>query len=123
MLLAYGFMRQVFDVFEKYRTPIDMITTSEVAVSLTIDDTTHLAEIVCALQSFGTVMVDQGLTIISLVGNKISETRGVAAKVFSALSEIPIRMISFGGSRYNISLLVESGYKKEAMEALNEITN
>jgi aspartate kinase len=123
MLLAYGFMRQVFDVFEKFRTPIDMITTSEVAVSLTIDDTSHLDEIVCALQAFGTVIVDQGMTIISLVGNKISEHNGVAAKVFGAMSDIPIRMISFGGSRYNISMLVESGYKKAAMEALNKITN
>ncbi|MDR1023102.1 MAG: aspartate kinase [Prevotellaceae bacterium] len=120
MLLAYGFIRQIFEVFEDYRTPIDMITTSEVAVSLTIDDTSNLAKIVDKLKHFGVVEVDPNMTIICVVGNKISESKGLAAKIFNALADIPIRMISFGGSRHNISLLVDSAYKKPAMEALNE---
>ncbi|MDR0711367.1 MAG: aspartate kinase [Prevotellaceae bacterium] len=120
MLLAYGFIRQIFEVFEDYKTPIDMITTSEVAVSLTIDDTSSVDKIVDKLKHFGVVEVDTDMTIICVVGNKISESKGVAAKVFGALANIPIRMISFGGSRYNISLLVDSAYKKPAMEALNE---
>jgi aspartate kinase len=120
MLLAYGFIRQIFEVFEDYKTPIDMITTSEVAVSLTIDDTSSVDKIVDELRHFGIVEVDSDMTIICVVGNKISESKGVAAKIFSALADIPIRMISFGGSRYNISLLVDSAYKKPAMEALNE---
>ncbi|MDR0712015.1 MAG: aspartate kinase [Prevotellaceae bacterium] len=120
MLLAYGFIRQIFEVFEYYKTPIDMITTSEVAVSLTIDDTSSLDKIVDKLKHFGTVEVDSDMTIICIVGNKISESKGVAAKIFGALEDIPIRMISFGGSRYNISLLVDSSYKKLAMETLNE---
>jgi aspartate kinase len=119
MLLAYGFIRQLFEVFERYKTPIDMITTSEVAVSLTIDDTSHLDAIIAELKPFGHVEVDKNMTIICIVGNKISETQGVAAKIFDALSDIPIRMISFGGSRYNISLLVDSSHKVAAMEALN----
>jgi aspartate kinase len=120
MLLAYGFIRQIFEVFEDYKTPIDMITTSEVAVSLTIDDTSHLSPIVDKLKHFGIVEVDSSMTIICVVGNKISESKGLAAKIFNALADIPIRMISFGGSRYNISLLVDSTYKKPALEALNE---
>jgi len=119
MMLAYGFLRQIFEIFEDYKTSIDMITTSEVAVSLTIDDTTHLEKIVEKLKHFGTVEVDKNMTIISIVGNKISESKGVAAKIFGALSDLPIRMIAFGGSRYNVSLLVENAYKKAALEALN----
>lgn len=120
MLLACGFIRQIFEVFEDYKTPIDMITTSEVAVSLTVDDTSSLDKIVDKLKHFGIVEVDPDMTIICIVGNKISESKGVAAKIFSALANIPVRMISFGGSRYNVSLLVDSAYKKPAMEALNE---
>ncbi|MDR2937936.1 MAG: aspartate kinase [Prevotellaceae bacterium] len=119
MIMAYGFLRQIFEIFEDYSTPIDMITTSEVAVSLTIDDTTNLEKIVAELKNFGTVEVDKDMTIISIVGNKISESKGATAKILGALSDMPIRMISFGGSRYNVSLLVESTYKKAALEALN----
>ncbi len=119
MMMAYGFLRQIFEIFEDYSTPIDMITTSEVAVSLTIDDTTNLDKIVAELKNFGTVEVDKDMTIISIVGNKISESKGATAKILGALSDMPIRMISFGGSRYNVSLLVESTYKKAALEALN----
>ncbi|MGL4957209.1 MAG: aspartate kinase [Bacteroidales bacterium] len=119
MLLAYGFLHQIFEVFEDYKTPIDMITTSEVAVSLTIDDTSNLVKIVQELEKFGSVEVDKDMTIISIVGNKISESKGSVAKIIEALADLPIRMISFGGSRYNISLLVDNTHKKAAMEALN----
>jgi aspartate kinase len=120
MLLAYGFLRTVFEIFEKYRTPIDMITTSEVAVSLTIDDNTHLKQILSELEQLGVVEVDQEQTIICIVGNLISEEIGVAKKVFSSLGDVPLRMISYGGSRNNISILIDTKYKKEALIALNE---
>ncbi|MDR0618533.1 MAG: aspartate kinase [Bacteroidales bacterium] len=120
MLLAYGFLRKIFEVFEKYKTSIDMITTSEVAVSLTVDDITHLDAITGEIKKFGTVEIDKNMSIISIVGNKISESKGATAKIFGALNDIPVRMISFGGSRYNISLLVEECHKKSAMEALNQ---
>ncbi|TGE14068.1 aspartate kinase [Hymenobacter elongatus] len=120
MLLAHGFLRSVFEVFERYRTPIDMITTSEVAVSLTIDDATHLAEILEDLRGFGAVEVDQDQTIVCLVGNLIQENNGSARLVFNALKDIPLRMISYGGSPNNISLLIHSSYKVRALQALNE---
>jgi len=119
MLLAYGFLRKVFEVFEKYRTPIDMITTSEVAVSLTIDSDAHLNEIVKELEPFGTVEVEDNQTIISVVGNEIAETPEVLKKLFDAISSIPVRMVSYGGSRHNISLLITSQYKKEALQLIN----
>lgn len=121
MLLAYGFLRKIFDIFEEYRTPIDMITTSEVAVSLTIDDTSNLDKIVKELSEFGKVEIDTDMTIVCIVGNKISDSKGIAKKVFDALNNIPVRMISFGGSRHNISVLVDSQYKKDALLALNEV--
>jgi aspartate kinase len=121
MLLAYGFLRKIFDIFEEYRTPIDMITTSEVAVSLTIDDTSNLEKIVKELSEFGKVEIDTDMTIVCIVGNKISDSKGIAKKVFDALNNIPVRMISFGGSRHNISVLVDSQYKKAALLALNEV--
>lgn len=120
MLMAYGFLRRVFEVFEKYKTPIDMITTSEVAVSLTIDNLTHLDEIVMELQDFGTVEVDKDMSIVCVVGDFVSEKQDMSFKVFEALKKIPIRMISFGGSRHNISLLISTPYKKEALNLLNE---
>ena len=119
MLLAYGFLRKVFEVFEKYRTPIDMITTSEVAVSVTIDSDAHLNEIVKELEPFGTVEVEDNQTIISVVGNEIAETPEVLKKLFDAISSIPVRMVSYGGSRHNISLLISSHYKKEALQFIN----
>ncbi len=120
MLLAYGFLRNVFEVFERYRTPIDMITTSEVAVSVTIDDISHLNKITDELKNFGSVEVDSELTIICIVGNFVADKQGYAMKVFDSLKNIPIRMISYGGSENNISLLVHSKHKKEALIALNE---
>jgi aspartate kinase len=119
MLLAYGFMRKIFEVFEKFKTPIDMVTTSEVAVSVTIDDARHLADIEKELQGFGTIEVDHNQSIVSIVGNRIAERQGVLKEVFVALGNIPVRMVSFGGSHNNISLLLPTARKAEALQALN----
>jgi len=120
MLMAYGFLKSVFSVFEKYKTPIDMISTSEVAVSLTIDNTEKLNKIKDNLDKFGTVEVDYDMSIVCMVGDIIGEERGFASKVFDALDGIPIRMISYGGSRHNISVLVPSSLKKRTLQALSE---
>ncbi|PZX17346.1 aspartate kinase [Breznakibacter xylanolyticus] len=120
MLMAYGFMRKVFEIFESYKTPIDMITTSEVGVSLTIDNDRNLPEIVEDLKKFGTVEVDTNQVIISVVGDLVADTKGNADKVFHALREVPIRMISYGGSNYNISLLINAEDKKVALNALSQ---
>ncbi|WP_026951934.1 aspartate kinase [Algoriphagus mannitolivorans] len=120
MLLAYGFLRRIFEVFEKYKTPIDMITTSEVAVSVTIDDLSHLDQILAELQVLGTVEVDKDQTIICVVGNMVSETKGAIKSVMDSLIDIPIRMVSYGGSRHNVSILVDAQYKVQALKNLNE---
>jgi aspartate kinase len=120
MLLAYGFLRKVFEVFEKYRTSIDMITTSEVAVSVTIDDDLHLPEISKELEAFGTVIVDTNQTIVSIVGNEIAETKDVMKKIFDAIEPIPVRMVSYGGSKHNVSLLIARNYKEETLQLLNK---
>ena len=120
MLLAHGFMRKVFEIFETYKTSIDMITTSEVAVSVTIDDTKYLNEILDELKKYGTVEVDSNYSIICVVGDFIAESKGYALKIFSALQNISIRMISYGGSMHNVSLLVNTSDKKEALNALND---
>ncbi|MGV3539472.1 MAG: aspartate kinase, partial [Rufibacter sp.] len=120
MLLAYGFLRSVFEVFERYKTPIDMITTSEVAVSLTIDNPAFLPEITENLQRFGTVEIDTDLTIVCVVGDFMEDKPGGCLKVVQALRNIPIRMISYGGSKNNISLLVNTSYKEEALISINE---
>ena len=120
MLLAYGFLRRIFEVFEKYKTPIDMITTSEVAVSVTIDDLSHLEQIISELQAFGTVEVDQNQAIICIVGNMVSETKGAIKSVMDALVDIPVRMVSYGGSRHNFSILFDAQYKNPALKSLNE---
>ena len=120
MLLAYGFLRSVFEVFERFKTPIDMITTSEVAVSLTIDDTSNLDKIVSELEAFGIVEVDNDQSIVCIVGNMVSETEGVAINIFEALKNVPIRMISYGGSRHNVSLVVDGEYKQKALQSLND---
>jgi aspartate kinase len=119
MLLAYGFLRRVFEIFEKYATPIDMITTSEVAVSLTIDNNQHLAAIIHDLESFGSVEVDHNMTIICVVGSKILEQNGMAQRIFNALENIPIRMVSLGGSKNNVSILLETTHKNNALKQLN----
>jgi aspartate kinase len=119
MLLAYGFLRQVFGVFEKYRTSIDMISTSEVAVSVTIDDQRFLDEIVVELKGFGSIDVDKNQSIICIVGNMLAEKEGVLKDVFQTLATVPIRMVSYGGSTNNISLLVETSQKEKALNLLN----
>jgi aspartate kinase len=121
MLLAYGFLRKVFEVFERFKTPIDMITTSEVAVSVTIDDTTYLTEITEELKYYGAVEVDSDQTIICVVGENLIEQKGMINKVLESLKHFNIRMISYGGSRHSISILVNADDKKEALNSLNEI--
>ncbi len=120
MLMAYGFLRKVFEIFEKYKTPIDMISTSEVAVSLSVDNVKNMKEIRAELDKFGTVEVDKDMSIICIVGDIIQEEKGFASKVFDALDGIPIRMISYGGSRYNISVLVPTSHKKATLNALSD---
>jgi aspartate kinase len=120
MLLAYGFLKKVFEVFEKYQTPIDMITTSEVAVSLTIDDTSRLQEIIAELEPFGKIEIDTNLSIVCVAGDFSQKKEGISANVFNSLREIPIRMISYGGSNYNISLVVKTIHKTAALNALNK---
>jgi aspartate kinase len=110
----------VFEIFENYKTPIDMITTSEVAISLTIDKTDYLAQITEELKALGSVEIDKNQTIVCIVGNLINEEKGYAADVLHALRNIPVRMISYGGSKHNISILIESKYKEQALISLNE---
>jgi aspartate kinase len=120
MLLAYGFLRKIFEVFEKYKTSIDMVTTSEVAVSVTIDNDTFLNDIIRELEPFGTLEIDKNQAIISIVGNEIAQTKEVLKKLFDSISEIPVRMVSYGGSHHNVSLLVASEYKTKTLQLLNK---
>lgn len=120
MLLAYGFLRKIFEVFEKYRTSIDMITTSEVAVSVTIDNANNLKSIVKELEPFGTITVEDNQTIISVVGNEIAQTKDILHKLFESLTPIPVRMVSYGGSKHNVSILVPSSYKTQTLQVLNK---
>ena len=119
MLLAYGFMKRIFEAFEAYRTPIDMITTSEVSVSLTIDDGTHLDEIVKALASIGHVEVERDQTIICVVGDFRPDRVGSAPEMFEAINEIPVKMISYGGSENSASILINTSDKITALRALS----
>ncbi len=120
MLLAYGFLRKVFEVFESHQTSIDMITTSEVGVSLTIDNERNIDAILDDLRKFGTVTIDRDMVIICVVGDLEWQNRGFEAKALDALREIPIRMISYGGSNYNISFLVR---KQDKIKALNLLSD
>lgn len=120
MLLAYGFLRKVFEIFESYKTSIDMIATSEVGVSVSIDNSSHLETIVNELKKFGHVQVDKNMCIICVVGDLNSENVGFESKATEALKEIPIRMISYGGSNHNISFLVSADDKKKALQSLSE---
>jgi len=119
MLLAHGFLRKVFEIFESHHTPIDMVTTSEVGVSVSIDNAKKLDEIVNDLKKFGTVTVDKDMVIICVVGDMPFENVGFQSKVVGAMSEIPVRMISYGGSNYNISFLIKAEDKKRALNALS----
>ena len=120
MLMAYGFLRRVFEVFEKYRTPIDMITTAEVSVSLTVDNTSHLDEIEKELASFGKIEVEQDNTIVCLVGNLEHSQKGLAATIMNSIHGIPLKMISYGASHRSIAMLVDTKYKKEMMQSMND---
>ncbi len=120
MLLAHGFLRAVFEIFERYKTSIDMITTSEVAVSLTIDNPKNLKEIKAELEEIANVDIDENQTIICIVGSVPKDSAGFGYKVLAALKDIPLRMVSYGGSPNNISVLINSKLKKEALMALNK---
>lgn len=119
MLLAYGFLRAIFEIFERHRTPIDMITTSEVAVSLTIDNPAQLQQIIAELGQFGQVQYEQNLSIVCVVGDFSRNKQDQAFRILDALKNIPLRMISYGGSEHNVSVLLESESKQAALEALN----
>ena len=119
MLLAYGFLRKVFEIFETYKTSIDMISTSEVGVSVTVDNTRHLDAIIDDLKKYGMVEVDRGMTIISIVGDLEPYSHGYAGKIFQALSSVPVSMISYGGSSHNVSILVRGEDKVTALRALS----
>lgn len=120
MLLAYGFLSRIFAIFEKYKTAIDLITTSEVAVSMSVDNLDHIGDILSELKALGTVDLETNMTIISVVGDLQSANLGFEAQVVDALKDIPVRMISYGGSRHNISILVHSEDKVRALQALSQ---
>ena len=120
MLLATGFLRKVFEIFESYQTPIDMVCTSEVGVSMSIDNSAHLGEIVDELKKYGTVTVDTGMCIICVVGDLDWSNIGFETKVLDAMKNIPVRMISYGGSNYNISFLIREEDKKRALQSLSD---
>ncbi|NVO21685.1 MAG: aspartate kinase [Bacteroidetes bacterium] len=119
MLLAYGFLSKVFEVFEIYKTPIDMITTSEISVSLTIDDKTNLEKLLGELEHYGSVEVDTDQVIICVVGEGISSDTLAIVRIMGALEGIPVRMVSYGGSQNNISILIPSAFKKTALNSLS----
>ena len=120
MLLATGFLRKVFEIFESYQTPIDMVCTSEVAVSMSVDNSTHLGEIVDELKKYGTVTVDTGMCIICVVGDLDWSNIGFETRVLDALKNISVRMISYGGSNYNISFLIKEEDKRRALQSLSD---
>ncbi len=120
MLLAYGFLRKIFEVFEKFRTPIDMITTSEVAVSLTIDNIAQLDNILQELEPLGSIELDYDQAIVSIVGNEVAATPDILKNIFDSLNPVPLRMISYGGSRHNISILIAGAHKTQTLQLLNK---
>lgn len=121
MLLAHGFLRKVFDIFETYKTSIDMVCTSEVGVSLTIDNTSHLADIVNDLKKYGMVTIDDNMCIVCVVGDLSYSNTGFEAKACRAFENIPVRMISYGGSNHNISYLISADDKKRTLQALSDV--
>ena len=120
MLNAYGFLKNIFEIFEFFKTPIDMITTSEVAVSVTIDNPKNLDSIVMELKEYGDVEIDTDHSIVCIVGDMISSSKGLAMQVFDALGDIPVRMISYGGSDHNISILIDTQDKKRTLQAISD---
>jgi aspartate kinase len=123
MLMAHGFLKKVFEIFDEFGTSVDMITTSEVAVSLTIDNQKNLDQIVNRLKAFSSVEVDENQTIICIVGDFVGEKPGSASAIFNTLKDVPVRMISYGGSSHNISILVNSHQKINALKAINQVVN
>ena len=121
MLLATGFLRRVFEIFESYQTPIDMICTSEVGVSMSIDNSSHLDEIVDELKKYGTVTVDKDMCIVCVVGDLDWSNLGFETLATDAMKDIPVRMISYGGSNYNISFLIKEVDKKRALQNLSKV--
>jgi len=119
MLMTYGFLRRVFEIFEKYKTSIDMICTSEVGVSMSVDNTSHLNEIIHELKKYGTVSVDLDMCIICVVGDMNWENVGFEARAMEAMKSVPVRMVSYGGSNYNISFLVREEDRNKALRALS----
>ena len=120
MLMAYGFLRKVFEIFEAYKTPIDMITTSEVAVSITMDNPQYLKQIAADLRELGSVEIEENQTIICIVGDFRTERTGSAPEIFEALDTIPLKMISYGGSDISLSLLIDTANKTEALRLLSK---
>ncbi len=123
MLMAHGFLKKIFQIFDDYATAVDMITTSEVAVSLTIDNTKNLDNIIRELSEFSSIEVDSEQSIICIVGDFVADRKGYAGRIFKTLKDIPIRMISYGGSDHNISILVSSEHKIETLRALHQIVS
>ncbi len=121
--MAHGFLKKIFQIFDEYSTSVDMITTSEVAVSLTIDNTKNLDKILEELNVFSTVEVDEEQTIICIVGDFVADRNGYAGTIFNTLKNIPVRMISYGGSNHNVSILVSSKHKIDTLKALHQIVN
>jgi aspartate kinase len=120
MLMAYGFLRKVFEIFEAYRTPIDMVTTSEVAVSITIDNPEFINQIAKDLKELGSVEIEENLSIICVVGDFRTERTGSAPEIFEALNTIPLKMISYGGSPNSLSLLIDTSNKVKALRLLSK---
>ena len=121
MLLATGFLRKIFEIFESYQTPIDMIATSEVGVSMSIDNDAHLNDIVDELKKYGTVTVDSDMCIVCVVGDLDWSNLGFETMALDAMKNIPVRMISYGGSNYNISFLIREADKQRALQKLSEV--
>ena len=121
MLLATGFLRKVFEIFESYQTPIDMVATSEVGISMSIDDDSHINEIVNELKKYGTVTVDSSMCIVCVVGDLDWNNVGFETLATDAMKNIPVRMISYGGSNYNISFLIKESDKQRALQNLSNV--
>ena len=119
MLMAYGFLQKILEIFEKYHTSIDMVSTSEVAVSLTIDNAEQLPFIAKDLEAFGVVTVDANQTLVSIVGNEMLQSPNLMSHIFAALNDIPLQIISYGGSRHNVSMLMPTNFKVQALKALH----
>lgn len=120
MLLAYGFLRKIFEIFESYHTSIDVVCTSEVSVSMSVDNTKNLDEIVSDLKKYGNVEVDTNLCTVCVVGDMNYDNVGFEARIVDAMRNIPVRMISYGGSRYNMTFLIKAEDKVRALQSLNE---